>query len=64
LGRRKRPLPSSTDETSELSLRRRWHCQRQRIAARELLTPNYRWSIQGFETADLQEAKALFKALA
>ena len=32
-------------------------------AARELLAPIYSWFTEGFDTADLQEAKALLKAL-
>jgi predicted ATPase/class 3 adenylate cyclase len=41
-------------------------CQRQdkRTAARELLAPVYGWFTEGFDTADLQEAKALLDVLA
>jgi hypothetical protein len=35
-----------------------------RDEAREFLTPIYGWFTEGFDTADLQEASALLKALA
>jgi hypothetical protein len=33
------------------------------MAAYQLLVPIYGWFIEGFDTADLQEAKALLDAL-
>jgi predicted ATPase len=42
---------------------RRWQRQGQRGAAAELLAPLYGWFTEGFDTADLQEAKALLDAL-
>jgi predicted ATPase len=42
-----------------LDLSRLWQQQGRRHAARELLAPIYDWFTEGFETADLQEAKAL-----
>jgi predicted ATPase len=45
------------------SLARLWQQQGQRAEARELLAPIYGWFTEGFDTADLQEAKALLDAL-
>jgi predicted ATPase len=42
-----------------MSLARLWQQQGKRAAARELLAPVYSWFTEGFDTADLQEAKAL-----
>ncbi|MGH8070650.1 MAG: AAA family ATPase [Candidatus Entotheonellia bacterium] len=47
-----------------MSLSRLWQQQGRRAAARELLAPIYGWFTEGFDTADLQEAKALLAALA
>jgi predicted ATPase len=41
------------------SLSRLWQRQGKRAEARELLAPIYGWFTEGFDTADLQEAKAL-----
>jgi tetratricopeptide (TPR) repeat protein len=46
------------------SLARLWGEQGQRAEARELLAPIYGWFTEGFDTADLKEAKALLDALA
>jgi predicted ATPase/class 3 adenylate cyclase len=46
-----------------MSLARLWQCQDKHGAARELLAPIYDWFTEGFDTADLQEAKALFDEL-
>ena len=46
------------------SLSRLWQQQGKRAAAYELLAPIYGWFTEGFDTADLQEAKALLEALA
>jgi len=45
------------------SLARLWQRQGKRAEARELLAPVYGWFTEGFDTADLQEAKALLEAL-
>ena len=37
--------------------------QGKRAAAHELLAPIYGWFTEGFDTADLQEAKALLEEL-
>ena len=47
-----------------MSLTRLWQQQGKRAEARELLAPVYGWFTEGFDTADLQEAKALLDALA
>ena len=46
-----------------MSLSRLWQRQGKRAAARELLAPIYGWFTEGFDTADLQEAKALLEEL-
>jgi len=46
------------------SLARLWQQQGKRQEAHALLAPVYGWFTEGFDTADLQEAKALLEALA
>ena len=46
-----------------MSLARLWQQQGKRTEARELLAPIYGWFTEGFDTADLQEAKALLEEL-
>jgi predicted ATPase len=46
-----------------MSLSGLWQQQGKRDAARELLAPVYRWFTEGFDTADLQEAKVLLDEL-
>jgi predicted ATPase len=46
------------------SLAKLWQQQGKRAEARELLAPVYSWFTEGFDTTDLQEAKALLDALA
>ena len=46
------------------SLARLWGEQGRRAEARELLAPVYGWFTEGFDTADLKEAKALLDGLA
>src|SRR5262249_42707248 len=46
-----------------LSLARLWQGQGQQAAARELLAPLYDWFTEGFDTGDLQAAKALLQEL-
>jgi DNA-binding winged helix-turn-helix (wHTH) protein/predicted ATPase len=46
------------------SLARLWQHQGKCAEARELLAPVYDWFTEGFDTADLQEAKALLAELA
>jgi predicted ATPase len=49
---------------ASLSLSRLWQQQGQQHAARGLLASIYAWFTEGFDTADLQEAKALLEELA
>src|SRR5262245_17742223 len=46
------------------SLARLWQCQGKRTEAYDLLAPIYGWFTEGFDTADLQEARTLLEALA
>jgi tetratricopeptide (TPR) repeat protein len=46
-----------------MSLSRLWQRQGKRHEARQLLEPIYGWFTEGFDTADLQEAKALLEEL-
>jgi predicted ATPase len=60
---RTRYRPTSTHKTFELrtatGLARLWRDQGKRTEARDLLAPIYGWFTEGFDTADLQEAKTL-----
>jgi predicted ATPase len=47
-----------------MSLARLWQQQGKRQDAYDLLAPAYGWFTEGFDTADLQEAKALLDTLA
>ena len=46
-----------------MSLGRLWQQQGKRQEAQALLTGVYNWFTEGFDTADLQEAKALLHAV-
>jgi predicted ATPase len=46
------------------SLARLWAEQGQRAEARNLLAPVYNWFTEGFDTADLKDARALLEELA
>jgi predicted ATPase len=46
-----------------MSLARLWQDEGKRPEAYELLAPLYGWFTEGFDTADLQEAKALLAEL-
>jgi predicted ATPase len=46
------------------SLSRLWQAQGKRAEAHQLLAESYGWFTEGFETVDLQDAKALLDALA
>jgi predicted ATPase len=50
-------LPAAT------SLTRLWQHQGRRAEARQLLAEIYGWFTEGFDTKDLQEAKALLEEL-
>jgi predicted ATPase len=60
----RRQQAKSWELRAAMSLARLWHQQGKRAAARELLRPIYSWFTEGFDTADLQEAKALLAELA
>ena len=47
-----------------MSLSRLWQQQGKRGKARELLVPIYAWFTEGFDTDDIQEARALLYTLA
>jgi predicted ATPase len=46
-----------------MSLARLWQRQGKRTEAHALLAPIYNWFTEGFDTADLQEARALLESL-
>jgi predicted ATPase len=46
------------------SLAKLWHSQGKRDEARELLAPVYNWFTEGFDTADLKDAKVVLDELA
>ena len=46
------------------SLARLWRDQGKRAEAQDLLAPVYGWFTEGFDTADLKDAKALLDELA
>jgi predicted ATPase len=46
-----------------MSLARLWQQQGRCKEAHDLLAPVYGWFTEGFDTADLQEAKALLEEL-
>jgi predicted ATPase len=53
----------SLELRAAISLSRWWQQQGKRTEAYELLAPIYGWFTEGFDTADLQEAKALLNEL-
>jgi class 3 adenylate cyclase/predicted ATPase len=53
----------SLELRAAMSLARLWQQQGKRAEAHELLASIYGWFTEGFDTADLQEAKALLEAL-
>ena len=59
----RRQQAKSWELRAAMSLARLWQQQGKRAEARELLAPIYGWFTEGFDTADLQEAKALLDAL-
>jgi predicted ATPase len=46
-----------------VSLSRLWQHQDKREQAQQMLAPIHGWFTEGFDTADLQEAKALLEVL-
>ena len=59
----RRQQAKSFELRAVMSLSRLWQRQGQRDAARDLLAPLYGWFTEGFDTADLQEARALLETL-
>jgi predicted ATPase len=54
----------SLELRAAMSLARLWQRQGKRNEARQLLAEVYDWFTEAFDTADLQEAKALLEELA
>jgi predicted ATPase len=59
----RRQQAKSWELRTAMSLSRLWQQQGKRVEAYDLLAPIYRWFTEGFDTADLQEAKALLEDL-
>ena len=59
----RRQQARSWELRTAMSLSRLWWQQGKRAEAHELLAPTYAWFTEGFDTADLQEARALLAAL-
>jgi len=59
----RRQRARSWELRAAMSLSRLWQQQGNRDEARELLAPIYGWFTEGFDTADLQEARALLEEL-
>ena len=60
---RKSAAIGSSGDLPESVLARLRRDQHRRAAARDLLAPVYAWFTEGFDTADLKEAKALLDEL-
>jgi predicted ATPase len=58
-----RQQAKSLELRAALSLARLWQRQGKAPEGRELLAPIYGWFTEGFDTADLLEAKALLDEL-
>jgi predicted ATPase len=59
----RRQEAKSLELRAAMSLSRLWQQQGKQAAARALLAPIYDWFTEGFDTADLQEARALLVEL-
>jgi predicted ATPase len=59
----RRQEAKSLELRAAVSLSRLWQQQGKQAEARALLAPIYGWFTEGFNTADLQEARALLEAL-
>jgi predicted ATPase/DNA-binding winged helix-turn-helix (wHTH) protein/class 3 adenylate cyclase len=59
----RREQAKSWELRAAMSLARLWQRRGKQAAAHELLAPVYSWFSEGFDTADLQEAKALLEEL-
>jgi predicted ATPase len=59
----RRQQAKSLELRTAMSLARLWQLQGKRAAAYDLLAPVYGWFTEGFDTSDLQEAKALLNGM-
>jgi predicted ATPase len=59
----RRQQAKSWELQAAMSLSRLWQHQGKRQEAHDLLTEVYSWFTEGFDTADLQEAKTLLEGL-
>ncbi len=59
----RRQEAKSLELRAAMSLSRLWQQQGKQAEARALLAPIYGWFTEGFDTADLQEARALLEKL-
>jgi predicted ATPase len=59
----RRQQAKSLELRAAMSLARLWQSQDKRQEAYDLLTPVYSWFTEGFDTADLKDAKALLDEL-
>jgi predicted ATPase len=59
----RRQEAKSLELRAAISLARLWQQQDKRAEARQLLAEIYNWFTEGFDTTDLQEAKALLEEM-
>jgi predicted ATPase len=59
----RRQQAKSLELRAAISLSRLWQGQGKKQEARQLLAPIYGWFTEGFDTADLKEAKAFLEEL-
>jgi predicted ATPase len=59
----RRQQAKSLELRAAMSLSRLWQQQGRGVEARQLLTEIYGWFTEGFDTADLQQARILLGAL-
>jgi predicted ATPase len=59
----RRQEAKSLELRAAMSLSRLWLQQGKQVEARELLAPIYEWFTEGFDTADLQDARVLLAEL-
>jgi predicted ATPase len=59
----RRQQATSLELRAAMSLSRLWQKQDEPTATCQLLAPSYDWFTEGFDTADMQDAKALLDAL-
>jgi predicted ATPase len=64
LGVARRQQAKSLELRAAMSISRLWQQQGKRQEAHDLLAPVYEWFTEGFDTADLKDAKALLDELA